>query len=95
MKRTDYAKDEVLVHPDTEPVWRLWDQVRNQWRAGAGGAYALDYNTLFYLLDRMRLPEDEQDDLFDSIRVIESEVLAIWQEEREEREAEEKRRAKA
>lgn len=91
MKRTDYAKDEVLVYPDTEPVWRLWDQVRNQWRAGAGGAYALDYNTLFYLLDRMRLPEDEHEDLFDSIRVIESEVIAIWQEQ----EAEEKRRAKA
>lgn len=92
MKRSDYAKDIVLLWPETEPVWSVWEQIRNQWRAGAVGAYALDYNVLFYLLDRMGLSPEDHQELFDGIRVIEAEVLAIWMEERE---AEDKKRAKA
>lgn len=73
----------VNAWPDTIPAWELWDRVGNQWRMGHGGAFALDYNTVFYLLDRMGLAQEEQNVLFDSIRTIEAEVLEIWDEERE------------
>lgn len=92
MKRTDYANDEVLLWPETEPAWALWGKVRNQWRAGAGGAYALDYNVLFYVLERMGLSAEDHDDLFSSVQVIEAEILTVWQEEQE---AAEKKRATA
>lgn len=41
------------------------------------GATGLDYNVLFYRLDRMRLSESQHDQLFDDIRTIESEALSI------------------
>ena len=68
---------------ETLPVWRVWERVSSQWRVGAGGATALDYNPLFHVLDRMGLDDAEYDELFDCIRVIESEVLCVWAEQRE------------
>ena len=48
-----------------------------------GGPIALDYTVIFHLLDRMDLSKDDYDQLFDAVRVIESEQLAIWSEQRE------------
>lgn len=81
----------VIAWDETRPAWRLWDRIGNQWRVGACGAVALDYNPLFHALDRMRLEDDEYEELFDSIRIIEAEVLEVWQEQREAREEEAKR----
>lgn len=76
-------KVEVVGWEETIPAWRLWDRIGTQWRTGAGGAVALDYLPLFHVLDRMGLDQDEYEDLFDSIRCIESEVLTVWAEIRE------------
>jgi hypothetical protein len=40
-----------------------------------GGAYALDYSVLYARMDRLRLPDDEWQQLFDDIRVIEATAL--------------------
>lgn len=64
-------------------MWALWNRVGNQWRASVGGPIALDYTVIFHLLDRMDLSKDDYDQLFDAVRVIESEQLAIWSEQRE------------
>lgn len=77
---------------ETLPVWRVWERVSNQWRVGAGGATALDYNPLFHVLDRMGLDDADYNELFDCIRVIESEVLCIWDEQREAEQAANRRR---
>ncbi len=82
----------VQSWPETAPIWAIWGKVANQWRAGGGGAFALDYNTLFYVMDRMRLSAEEHEELFEDIRVIEAEVLAIWSEQREAEEEEAKRK---
>lgn len=60
----------------------MWDRIGNQWRVGADGAIALDYNPLFHVLDRMSLDEKEYDEMFDCIRVIEAEALTVWSEQR-------------
>lgn len=44
---------------------------------GMNGPTGLDYNPLFYVMSRMGLSEVEHDQLFDDIRLIESEALSI------------------
>jgi hypothetical protein len=51
------------------------DIMSTQWRHGFNGPTGLDYNVLLHELDRRRLEPDEYDDLFGSIRTIESEAL--------------------
>lgn len=65
----------VEVWPENWPAWCLWTQVRNQWRIGMGGAFAIDYGPLFTLMDRLRLDDDSWQAMFDAIRVIESAAL--------------------
>jgi len=43
----------------------------------AGGACGLDYNTLFYRMDRMGLNAADHDQLFEDVRIIEAEALSI------------------
>lgn len=82
----------VVAWVDTLPAWNLWAQVGNQWRMGMGGAFALDYNVLFSCMERLCLAQEDYDDLFEDIRIIESEVLEVWAEERERADEEAKRR---
>lgn len=77
----------VNAWPETAPAWDLWSRIGNQWRVGAGGAVALDYNVLFHLLDRMELSKEDYDDLFEAVRVIEYERLEVWEEQREKERA--------
>ena len=41
------------------------------------GACGLDYNVLFASMDRMKLTDAQHDQLFEDVRVIESEALTI------------------
>ena len=41
------------------------------------GYTGLDYNVLFARMDRMQLPDQEYEWLFDDVRVIEAEALKI------------------
>lgn len=50
--------------------------MRTQWRHGYSGPTGLDYNVLLHELDRRKLAQDAYDDLFGSIRTIESEALS-------------------
>lgn len=47
----------------------------SQWRMGPCGAIGLDYTPFFARMDRMRLTEEAYDQLFEDLRVIESEAL--------------------
>lgn len=42
-----------------------------------GGPVGLDYNVLFYRLDRMNLSESEHDQLFADVQVVEAVALGI------------------
>jgi hypothetical protein len=72
----DYETDEVEVWPENMPAINLFSSISTQWRTGGmGGASGLDYNILFSRMDRMKLPEQEYEWLFDDIRGIEAEAL--------------------
>ncbi len=72
----DYADDTAAeVWPESWPVWRLWKELRNQWRAGINGVYAIDYTPLFMRMDRMSLPAPDWEEMFADFRVIEAVAL--------------------
>lgn len=73
----------VIGWEETLPAWDVWERIGNQWRSGAGGAYAIDYSVLFQVLDRMDLDRGDYDELFNEIRCIEAEVLQVLAEQRE------------
>lgn len=49
--------------------------MRNQWRAGINGAYAIDYTPLFMRMDRMSLAGPDWEEMFADFRVIEAVAL--------------------
>lgn len=65
----------VEVWPDNEQAYMLWRKVGNQWRMGMNGPVALDYVPLQHELDRMGLSDDDYEELFADIRVLEAEAL--------------------
>ena len=72
----DFEDEAVQIWPDTAAALALFSRLGTQWRIGMGGATGLDYTATLALLARQRLPQDEEDALFDDIRVMESAALA-------------------
>lgn len=72
----DYAEDtRADVWPENWPVWALWLEVRNQWRVGMNGAYALDYTPLFMRMDKLGLSNADWNEMFADLRVVEATTL--------------------
>ena len=73
----DEAKDwRCVLWAENWPAMQFYVQIMaTQWRHGYCGPTGLDYNVLLHELDRRKLPEDEYDDLFGSLRVIEQTAL--------------------
>lgn len=57
-------------------MWVLWGEMRGQWRAGFNGAYAIDYTPLFMRMERLRLSDDDWNEMFADFRVIEAASLS-------------------
>jgi hypothetical protein len=74
---SDYADEVIEIWPENERAIALFSSVSTQWRVGMGGPTGIDYNVIFSRLDRMHLTDPEYEQMFDDIRVIESEALAI------------------
>lgn len=66
---------EYEVWPENMPAIRLFSSIQTQWRAGGAGPTGLDYNVLFYRMDRMKLSDQDYEWMFDDIRVIEASAL--------------------
>lgn len=56
-----------------------------QWRSGMNGVEGLDYNVLYRHLDRMKLTDDEYEQLFSDVRVMEYTHLSELHKLREEK----------
>jgi hypothetical protein len=57
--------------------------MQTQWTVGFGGRTGLRYEALYPLLDRMGLPQDEWEDLFDDVRTLEIAALTQMNEDSE------------
>lgn len=73
----DYANESIEIWPENQQAINLFTSISTQWRVGAGGPTGLDYNVLFTLMGLMDLSYERHVQLFEDIRVIESEALAI------------------
>lgn len=80
----DFEGQTFEVWPENWPVWMLYCQIANQWRAGFGGAYALDYGVLFTFLDRQQITPEEWQEAFTDIRVIEAAALDTMSKQRKQ-----------
>lgn len=80
----DFAGDVVEVWPENERAYRVFADLRTQWRVAMGGASGLDYNVLFAKLDRMQLSPHEYDELEDDVRTMEYAALERMAEEAQE-----------
>lgn len=68
--------DSAEVWPENWGAWSLFSEVSGQWRLNANGSpTALDYTSLFARMDRLRLDDEEWNQLFADVRVIESAAL--------------------
>ena len=69
------AAEEYQIWPENMPAVALFVTLSTQWRTGMGGPIGLDYNVLFYRMDRLKLSDQEHEWMFDDIRVIEAAAL--------------------
>lgn len=65
----------VDVWPENWPAVDLFVRIGTQWRVGMGGASGLDYSVVWKMIERMRLSQDEEENLFEDIRYLEGEAL--------------------
>lgn len=71
-----FAPQEVELWPENWRAWALFSEMGGQWRMSSmGGPMSLDYTPLFMRMNRMGLTDDEFDDLFVDVRVLESAAL--------------------
>lgn len=73
----DYANDVIEIWPENHQAINLFTSISTQWRVGAGGPTGLDYNVLFTIMGLMDLSYERHVQLFEDIRVIESEALRV------------------
>lgn len=57
-------------------MFDLFRLLGTQWRVGASGATGLDYNVLLRVMERRGLSNQQFDEMFEDIRLMESESLA-------------------
>jgi hypothetical protein len=68
--------EEVEVWPEHWTVFRLFCSLQTQWRVGMCGPTGLDYAALYPLLDRLATTDEEWEEMFNDIQVMEREALA-------------------
>ena len=61
--------------PDNHAAFILFNNLSTQWRIGMGGPTGLDYAAVYPLLDRAAKDQQEWDELFSDIQVMEGAAL--------------------
>lgn len=71
----DGTQWKCVLWAENWPAMRFFLQIKTQWLHGFSGPTGLNYLVVFHELDRRNLTQDEYDDLFGSLRLIESTAL--------------------
>ncbi|MEI5998233.1 DUF1799 domain-containing protein [Paraburkholderia bengalensis] len=58
----------------------LFCRLGTQWRTGVAGPTGLDYCVVLAMIDRLGLPADEADALFEDVRHLEMAALGVLRE---------------
>ena len=82
MTRDDVEGEPLGVWPENWPIVNLFSRLSTQWRVGFSGPTGLDYGAAWLLIDRMRLPDAEADEMFDGVQVMERAAMDAMNENR-------------
>jgi hypothetical protein len=74
----DYADDYVECWPENWSAFRVFSSVASQWRFSMGGVAALDYSVLFLRMEKLRLPDDEWEQMFSDVKELEAGALSVF-----------------
>jgi len=69
------GSDEFEIWPDNWLAVEVFISMGTQWRTGVSGATGLDYGVLRDVMALRRVPDDDQPELFDWLRLMEGEAL--------------------
>lgn len=72
----------VEVWPDNVPAVNTFISMATQWRLGPSGPTGLDYAPLHTVLRLLGFPRKQWGEVFEGLRVMEVEALAIMGEQR-------------
>jgi hypothetical protein len=75
--------DSFEVWPDNWKSFLVMDSMGTQWRTGACGATGLDYGVLPNVMKLVGIPAKDRPGVFQDIRVMESEAIAVMAEARD------------
>lgn len=75
LRPEDFGDTRFALWPENEDAINLFCSISTQWRVGMAGPTSLDYNVLFTLMGLKNLSYEKHCELFNDIRVIESEAL--------------------
>ncbi|QQP97935.1 DUF1799 domain-containing protein [Lysobacter enzymogenes] len=79
----DLPDDECEVWPDNELAALVFIRMVTQWQVGPAGPVGLKYESLPVVMKILQVPQDEELDVLDCIRVMEAEVIKMFGERRE------------
>lgn len=68
------------IWPENWQAFTLFCRLQTQWRVGMSGPSGLDYTTVLALMDRMKLSEEDHDELFSDIQTLERAALEAMSE---------------
>mgnify|MGYP000971051948 CR=1 FL=1 len=73
----DFESEPLEIWPDNARAFNLFASVRTQWRVGLGGVVGLDYGVVDSRIDRLRLPDEEREEIEAEIQIMEFAVLDV------------------
>lgn len=75
MTLDDVAAEPVDIWPEHVQAFELFNFMGTQWRTGVSGPTGLDYGVMYRKMDRMKLSEEEYDQLEADVMVMERTAL--------------------
>ena len=78
----DLGDTAAHVWPENLPAVNAFIALSTQWRVGMAGATGLDYNVIPAVLRLQSIPRADWPEVFDGLRIMESEALEIMREKR-------------
>ena len=77
---SDTPEEDVLIWPDCWNSFILFEAMATQWRVGACGVTGLDYNALPTVAKMVGCNEEDLQNAFNDIRIMEGEALSLMRE---------------
>jgi len=72
------GEEDTECWPDNWLTFRVFAAMGTQWNVGMSGAIGLRYEALPVVLNMMGIAKKERAEIFDSLRIMESEVLTMF-----------------